>query len=635
MLPQLPRTSTPSKPHVHAEHQLLTPPVLEDDSTLGDREVSDIMNVQLHQRQKGSSALLIGPFEYSAYVKSLWPSPTSASVRLSPIHMNIFQQVRDSNLPNYLSARIPVPSEMNCDAWDHLLSDYHDKEVCQFLRFGWPSSYTAPHIPTPTHRNHPSATAYTSDIEAFLEKEVSKGALLGPFDTPPFQPWTNNSPLMTAEKKESLGRRVIIDLSFPEGSSVNDGVAKNFFQGAPATYTLPTVHDLAQLIVARGPGTLIWKTDLERAYRQLRSDPLDYPLMGISHGGKHYVEICPSFVSRGSSAAQQRVSAAICALMAAKGYHTLAYVDDFCGVHSDYTEATRAFAAFESLCEILGVKIAPKKSAYPSTAMNWLGFHFDTVSMTITIPPTKLQEILDIAEAWETKKSATRREFQVLAGKLNHVALCVLPARRFMSRILAALRHAPQSGHVKVGPEVRRDVTWFSKYARACNGLYLLRPVVGQFLIECEACLEGGGGFSDAAYYSVRFPLQWILDHHISRLEALNLIIAIKTLIPPDLVCAEVVVKTDNIATAFSLTTGKAHDPVMAACSRELWLVAATNQLVISIQHVPGETLVLADALSRRHKSPHFEQYIHKTVTALNINSVTPVSCEHVLTPNL
>ena len=184
---------------------------------------------------------------------------------------------------------------------------------------------------------------------------------------------------MTAEKKESLKRQVIIDLSFPQGSSVNDGVAKNYFQGEPATYVLPTAHDLAQLIIGRGPGSFIWKTDLERAYRQLRSDPLDYPLMGISHKGKHYIDICPSFGSRGSSAAQQRVSSAICFLMTKKGFNTLAYVDDFCGAHTSYEEATHAFAAFESLCETLGIRIAPEKSSYPSTSMDWLGFHFNTI----------------------------------------------------------------------------------------------------------------------------------------------------------------------------------------------------------------------------------------------------------------
>ena len=500
--------------------------------------------VPIYQASKNSNALLIGPVEYSPYIKKLWPYPTSTSTRASPIHMAIFQKVRHTNLPNYLSARVQIPSDLHCDTWDFLLSDYHDQQICTFLRFGWPSSFTAPQIPTPTHKNHPSALAYAPDIDAFLMKELDKGALLGPFDTPPFQPWTHNSPLMTAEKKESTKRRVIIDLSYPHGSSVNDGVPKNFFQGKPATYVLPTVHDLAQLIIDRGPGSFIWKTDLQRAYRQLRSDPLDYPLMGISHRGKHYIDICPSFGSQGSSAAQQRVSSAICFLMAKKGFLTLAYVDDFCGAHTSYAEATQAFAMFESLCDILGIKIAPDKSAYPSTSMEWLGFHLDTKKMEVTIPALKLQEILDIAVIWATKKSATRREYQVLAGKLNHVALCILPARRFMSRILTALRSAPQSGYIKVSPDVRRDIAWFSRYAEACNGRYLLRPITGTFVIECDACLEGGGGFSETSFYSTRFPLQWVLDHHISRLESLNLIIAIKTLIPADLTCTEVIVKT-------------------------------------------------------------------------------------------
>ena len=125
-------------------------------------------------------------------------------------------------------------------------------------------------------RNHPSANLFSEEVDKFIEKELSKGALLGPIQNPPFSPWTQVSPLMTTEK-DSDRRHVIIDLSFPEGQSDNDGVAQFFFQGLETSYTLPTVHDLAQRIIAMGPGTLMWKTDFERSYHQLRSDPLDYP----------------------------------------------------------------------------------------------------------------------------------------------------------------------------------------------------------------------------------------------------------------------------------------------------------------------------------------------------------------------
>ena len=142
--------------------------------------------------------------------------------------------------------------------------------------------------------------------------------------------WSQTSPLMTVPKKDSYNRRVIIDLSFPIGKSVNNGVTNNFFQGADFTYTLPSLHDLAEVILAHGPGTYMWKADLERAYCQLRSDPLDYPLMCIKHCDMYYVVVCPSFGCRGISAAQQRVSRAICHLMETKGHSVLAYVDDFC-----------------------------------------------------------------------------------------------------------------------------------------------------------------------------------------------------------------------------------------------------------------------------------------------------------------
>ena len=452
------------------------------------------VKVGLTNSQKRSRALLIGPIEYSSYVRDLWPHSTGVANRSNPIHMDIYQKVRSTNLPNYMSARIPIPSDLKCDAWDHLLQNYHDQEITQFLRFGWPSSYTAPTPPTSTLRNHPSAFAHSSEVDRFIQKECSKGALLGPFDNPPFSPWSQVSPLMTA-KKDSLRRRVIIDLSFPEGQSVNDGVARNFFQGIDKSYTLPTVHDLAQRIIALGPGTLIWKTDLERAYRQLRSDPLDYPLMGIFHKGEHFIDICPSFGCRGSSAAQQRVSTAVCHLMSLQGFYTLAYIDDFCGAHATYSEAVRAFATFESLCDTLGLQIAHDKSAFPSTTMEWLGFDFDTVLMQITIPEAKLKEVLALVDTWSTKTHANRRELQSLTGKLNHVALCILPARRFMARLLSTLRAAPQTGTIRIDEEARRDVTWFVRFAEASNGRYLLRPTLTKLCIECDACLEGGGRF--------------------------------------------------------------------------------------------------------------------------------------------
>ena len=140
----------------------------------------------------------------------------------------------------------------------------------------------------------------------------------------------------------------------------------------------------------------MWKTDLVRAYRQLRSDPLDYPLMAIIHRGSHYIDIC-IFRCRGSSAAQQRVSLAGFHLIALQGYSTLAYINNFCWAHSDFCEAVRSFAACVSLCDTLGLKIAPKNPHFLQLAWSGL-FHFDTVKMETTIPEAKLREVLNLMD---------------------------------------------------------------------------------------------------------------------------------------------------------------------------------------------------------------------------------------------
>ena len=250
----------------------------------------------------------------------------------------------------------------------------------------------------------------------------------------------------------------------------------------------------------------MWKADLERAYRQLRSDPLDYPLMGISHNGSTYIDVCPSFGCRGSAAAQQRVARAVCHLMNKKGHTCLAYVDDFCGAAATFPAALQSFTEFEALCATLGLKLAPDKTTFPANSLEWLGFWFDSTDMSVTIPPDKLQEVRELAGTWLYKKSASRRDLQVLAGKLLFISHCVLPARKFMSRVLALLRSTPQQGMVKVDCETRRDVRWFVDFAAHCNGRRIMSRNLPVFTIECDACLEGAGGFSAEHYYSLTYP---------------------------------------------------------------------------------------------------------------------------------
>lgn len=556
---------------------------------------------QAKDRQGTHAYAHMGPHSFSSVVAQKWPSIDTSELHIFPIHGPVYSKVKAHNLPNYLGARITIPSQMNIKNWQHLLQGYQDAGICKFLQYGWPIGYTSESLPTPTAINHKSAIDYAEQVQSFIDNEIRLGAMLGPFTNPPFKQWFQTSPLMSRPKKEGEKRRIIIDLSFPPGAGVNAGIEKHIYEGEYMAYTLPTVLDMGREVASCGRGAFLWKCDLERAYRQLRIDPLAYPLLGIRHSGSYYIDICPSFGCRVSGGAQQRVSEAVCHIMRQAGCHVLAYVDDFGGAHRNKKGAQEAFQKFHDICAELGLSIAHDKSAAPSTYMEWLGFGFDTEEMVMIIPETKLREVIEETKGWSGKAKASRCELQRLAGRLAHISTCITHARKFMFRTLLQLRTTPEGECRQVSSEMRKDLAWFQKCAQKLNAKRLIIHTRDTYTIECDACLKGGGGFSVDRYYDIAFPAGWAKRLHISQIEAANVLLAVKTLLPSELIGVRLLLKTDNAAAATVLLTGRTHDEVMARCSRELAMIAINNELDLDVIHVPGTELVLADALSRRH----------------------------------
>lgn len=232
--------------------------------------------------------------------KETWPSLTPEARQSFPQFAALYDEVKSFNLPNFLGAKRTVHSGLNLKIWEQELRDYHDREICHFLCFGWPVGYHLPRPPASVPENHASACNHAEHVHHYIKTELSHNAIAGPFKSPPFAPWTPRSPLMTCPKRDSDKRRVIVDMSYPGGEAVNDGITITSIYGRDTTYTLPSIQDLAALI-QRAPSTAwLWKADLARAYRQLRVDPIDTPLLGFGVDSDIYLDLCPSFGCRSS-----------------------------------------------------------------------------------------------------------------------------------------------------------------------------------------------------------------------------------------------------------------------------------------------------------------------------------------------
>ena len=158
-------------------------------------------------------------------------------------------KVVNSGLPNYQGCKIPVKTRINVEFFRENLSDYKDKVICEYLEFGAPIDFQGClNVSEIDIKNHKGASEFSSDIYKYLRKEVSYGSIIGPFKSNPFDCQFKISLLNSVTKKDSSERRVILDLSFPPGCSVNDNISKDIYLGEKIEVTYPNIDDLVGIL---------------------------------------------------------------------------------------------------------------------------------------------------------------------------------------------------------------------------------------------------------------------------------------------------------------------------------------------------------------------------------------------------
>ena len=118
----------------------------------------------------------------------------------------------------------------------------------EFLMFGFPIDHDGSEVSI-TKNNHAGAgPEFQQEIVGYLSKEIREGAVLGPCPTNPFLLPIAVSPLNTVPKREPGRRRIILDLSFPEGRAVNDGIVADRYLGQHEKLSFPSIDDLVKII---------------------------------------------------------------------------------------------------------------------------------------------------------------------------------------------------------------------------------------------------------------------------------------------------------------------------------------------------------------------------------------------------
>ena len=436
----------------------------------------------------------------------------------------------------------------------------------------------------------------------YVKKEVELGATLGPFQSNPLGTPLAISPINTVPKSDSAERRIIMNLSCPLGQSVNDGIVKGEFLGEPYKLKLSGVDDMIELINQKGPGCLLFKRDLSRAFCQFAVDPGDIDIeLGFTWGGNIYIDRMLAMGLRSAEIACQKATDIIRYICGRNGVTVLNYLDDIGGAEVPH-HAQDAFRYMGHLLSALGLDEPHSKACEPAVRMTFLGILFDTVSMVMEVTPERVQEISNEVEMWLVKQSTSKYELQVLLGKLHFITKCVHQGRIFVSRLLNLLRDISGDERVALSEEARADIRWFHTYLHEYNGVSLIPEASWSKpdeRLDTDACLVGCGGVCGNEYFYADFPEQTREEaKHISALEMLTIVAAVKNW-GERLTRAKVLVFCDNDATIQVINSGKTRDGFMQKCLRELCYITAKYQCVVRVVHLPGAQNRLPDLLSR------------------------------------
>ena len=511
-------------------------------------------------------------------------------------YLDLHWRVLQGNYPNAWGAQIPVPTTWNLELFNALLGEYHDKEVIQWLRYGWPVSRPSNWPDSvPTYMNHTSANKYPDQLYKYLRKEMDKGAVMGPFKNVPFRARVGVSPLSTREKKDSESRHILMDLSWPVGYSVNDGIAKDYYLGFRTKLQFPTIDIMAKCVSELGTSARMFKINLNQYFRQLRIDPFNHSLLCFSWNQEIFFNVMAPMGLRSAPYFAQRVSNAIRYVHNTVGYFLFNYIDDFLGAEHE-GKIGASFALFHKTLAAIGIEESTNKRVEPTSKINCVGTWVDAEEMTISVTPDQLVALQQELNTWIGREQATEKELQSLVGKLQFVCNCVRPGRLFLSRMLNCL-HRARHGKVDVDKNMKLDIMWWIKYLPQYSGtsiLWMLNISEPDSIVASDACLKGLGAVSTTQYLRLHFPPWFENKYKIAHLELWAVIVMCKTW-GNTLRGKFIQIRCDNESVVTVLNSGQVWDDRLQCLMREMVYVAAINNFEFKAVHVAGKSSLLPD----------------------------------------
>jgi Reverse transcriptase (RNA-dependent DNA polymerase) len=445
-------------------------------------------------------------------------------------------------------------------------------------------------------RNHSTAFVHPQTISESIRREIEKGRVKE-ISSLPINSFC--SPIGLVPKSTNgvqTGWRIIFDLSSPEGSSVNDGIPKQY-----GTIAYKSLNDAICLVAQAGKGAVMMKRDLKAAFRHVPINPCDYWLLRFEWDGKFYVDMFLPFGLRTAPRIFNLFAEALHWVFETLfEWNCTHYLDDFLFVFPTGTDISSVSAEFDSILAKFGLSKASEKDSNGCIVIH-LGFEFDSTNMQVRLPQPKKQRALDSVNSLLSSSSVLLTDLESTLGFLSHCCQVVPLGRPFLRHLFSLLCHHGNrrpSSKTRLSSDARNDLRWWHRFLVSWSSISMIQ--ISRRFCDVATDASGGkgiGGVYRRIVFSERIPWR----HKLQRIDWKELFAILHTFLlwHEEWQGATVRLACDNSGVVDAINKHSIQGPAILPLQR-LFLIAAVYDIEIVPFWVPSEeNMVIADAASR------------------------------------
>lgn len=286
-----------------------------------------------------------------------------------------------------------------------------------------------------------------------------------------------------------------------------------------------------------------------------------------------------------------------------QGVQCFPYLDDsfvFGVTEKECFESTEKLAM---LLVQLGFKVHPEKSQLePSQRLKFLGFIIDSIQMNVSLPKTKVDNVLSMCKLGISSNILTIRYVLHIVGTLNSYCVAVEYGGNHFKRLecdqirALKLNRGNFDSLMLISPQAKDDLAWWIR--NVSDSSCAIRTEAPRLVLFADASNLGWGACLD----DMKVQGEWDVHQsslHINAKELLAVYLGLKHLASHFRGCS-IHVKTDNTTAVSHINKmGGVRSDQCREVAFDLWSWCESHEIWIIATHIPGQDNEIADSLSR------------------------------------